>query len=220
MHIPLAKYGMREMIVSALLCLVLGVALGWIMPWLALIPAIFYLWVLSFFRNPARTAPGGPDTVVSPADGKITFVGEVDEPEFIGGRALKISIFLSVFNAHLNRAPLSGRVAFLKYTEGKFINAMNEKSSQVNENNLIGVVCDEGPGMKMLIKQVSGAIARRIVCDVTMDQPLERGQILGMIKFGSRTDLFLPLDGGKTFTPSVNVGQAVKAGLSVLGVLQ
>ena len=145
-----------------------------------------------FFRDPDR-APGisGDDVVISPADGKVVFCGEINEPEFLGGRAKMISIFMSPVNVHVNRIPVNGTVKFLKYIKGEYIVAFDEKSSDRNERMLIGI---ENKGNKILFKQIAGFIARRIVCELSENQTVKVGERFGMIKFGSRVDVILPLN--------------------------
>lgn len=180
----------------------------------ALLPLAFSAW---FFRDPERAIPAGPGILVSPADGRVTEISEVDEPEFIGGRAHKIGIFLSVFNCHVNRAPCAGRVAYLNYTPGEFLNAMNPQSSTRNESNYIGFADTEAGGMNIGVKQIAGLIARRIVCARKAGDRVARGERLGMIKFGSRTELYVPA--GRGFLAEVSVGQAVAGGRTILGRL-
>jgi phosphatidylserine decarboxylase len=173
-----------------------------------------------FFRNPRRTLPAGPGLFVSPADGRVTEVTRVEEGEFIGGPALKVGIFLSIFNVHLNRSPCSGRVAFLKHRDGLYLDARNPASSRENESQAIGILRDGGDGaegLRVLVRQVSGAIARRIVCPLREGDPVARGRIVGMIKFGSRTELFVAVPAsGPPPEVLVQVGDAVKAGETVL----
>jgi phosphatidylserine decarboxylase len=155
--------------------------------------------------------------VVSPADGHVTHIEEAEEPAFLGGPALRISIFLSIFDVHLNRAPLDGRVAYVQYREGGFLNAMRSDSAASNEANDIGLETDEPRAPRVLVRQIAGLIARRIVCEAAPGASLRRGEVFGMIKFGSRTDLFLPRDSGLELR--VKVGDAVRAGATVLGEL-
>ncbi|MFW5856965.1 MAG: phosphatidylserine decarboxylase family protein [Planctomycetota bacterium] len=216
-HFPgLTPYGNREVVLTGLFALVLcyiAVAVG--LPWLCIVPAVLYGWALAFFRDPKRTPPENPNAVVSPADGTVTHVLERDEPDFVGGRALMVGIFLSIFNVHLNRAPFAGTVRFLAYRRGRFHDARSELSSGQNEANSIGIEIDRPGAPRVLVKQIAGAVARRIVCDVASGDRVERGQVVGMIKFGSRTEIYIPVDAG--FTPKVQVGDKVKAGTTVLG---
>lgn len=209
------------MLLSTLACLVTGVCfvgvLGGMWAWVMLPVGLVWAWSLSFFRNPSRTIPSDPNAVLSPADGTITHIMEVDEETFMGGRCLMIGIFLSVFNVHLNRAPFAGTVAHVQYTPGHFHDARTEESSKENERNDIGFLVDDKRMPRVMIRQISGAIARHIVCDTQIDRAHAAGDILGMIKFGSRTELYIPVDA--PLAVSVKVGDTVKAGETVMGVL-
>jgi phosphatidylserine decarboxylase len=177
--------------------------------WIAAIPVLFALFFLWFFRDPTRRIPSGPGEVVSPADGVVT---EADWIETAGGSRFRISIFLNVFDVHVNRAPVGGTVKAVEYREGAFLNAMKPECGLLNEQTL--VVIDAG-GYEVSYKQIAGLLARRIVCPVKPGQRLERGERVGMIKFGSRTDVLLPGDA----SPRVRTGMRVKGGSTVLAVL-
>jgi len=182
-----------------------------------LVAALLAGFFVLFFRNPRRTVPVGSGLLVSPADGTIWDVEEVDEPDFIGERCLRIGIFLSIFNVHVNRTPASGRVAYVQYREGAFHDARSTQAGDVNESNAIGLVRLEGSGpeeVKLLVKQISGAIARRIICPLTVGQGVTRGGLIGMIKYGSRTELYVPLSSGGQ--ARVKVGDKVQGGVSIL----
>ncbi len=215
-HWGLAKWGYREAAASAVIAGAIGVIVAYLAspPWAA-IPAVIGIWAVSFFRDPARAVPEEAHAVVAPADGKVVDVDEVDEPDFIGGRCHRIGIFLSIFNVHINRAPFAGSVKMVQYVPGKFLNALKADSARLNENNSIGIETEIGP---MLVRQIAGAIARRIACDCREGDSLERGEKFGMIKFGSRTELYIPVEAG--FTPSVKVGDKVRAGSSIMGMLK
>ncbi len=175
--------------------------------WLGVLPlgfAAFFLW---FFRDPRRTIPHGVGLVVSPADGKVTSVETVRTPE---GERMRISIFLNVFNVHVNRAPVSGVVREVRYQKGAFVNAMDAASADRNEQNIC--VMEAADGYEVIFKQIAGLLARRIVFRHVVGDRLERGQRVGLIKFGSRTDLILPVD----TDVRVQVGAAVKGGSTVL----
>lgn len=190
--------------------------------WLYLVPpiilAVIFGWVLWFFRDPPRRIPKEAGLIVSPADGVVTHLDEAEEGEYIGGNALRCSIFLSIFDVHLNRAPASGKVEHVVHRQGKFYDARNEESLAKNENKDIGFAPDE-PGMpsRMVVRQSTGAIARRIICPVVPGMELRRGEKYGMIKFGSRTTLFLAKDARVEWR--VRVGDKVKAGETVLAVV-
>ena len=168
--------------------------------------ALFFLW---FFRDPERRIPAGPGEIVSPADGVVT---EAEWIETAGGSRLRLSIFLNVFDVHVNRAPVAGTVKAVEYREGSFLNAMKPESVIVNEQTL--VVIDAG-GYEVSYKQIAGLLARRIVCAVKVGDRLERGQRVGMIKFGSRVDVLLPADA----VPKVKTGTRVKGGSTIVAVL-
>jgi len=170
--------------------------------------------IVWFFRDPKRTVPAQPGLLVSPADGKITEVTDLDHDDFIGGPAVRIGIFLSIFNVHINRMPCAARVIKLKYSPGKFLNAMNPDSSLVNENLWIGLEESAPPHRPLIVRQVSGLIARRIVSTLRPGQELPRGFKFGMIKLGSRTELILPRVPGLNI--STKIGQKVTAGETVL----
>ena len=148
------------------------------------------IWVVAFFRDPERSWALGDRNIVAPADGKVVSVIETDEPAFHGGRALRISIFMNVFDCHVNRYPVSGTVAYRHYNSGKFGHAAAEKSSLANEQSSVGVAAARG---KVLIRQIAGLVARRIVTDHQVGTEVHQGDRLGMIRFGSRVDLFLPV---------------------------
>ncbi len=165
---------------------------------------------LAFFRDPKRTIPPG-DAPVSPADGKVVDISNCYEEHFLKEEAVKVGIFLSIFNAHVNRSPLAGVVKFQKYQPGKFLNALSKDSALKNECNWIGVVSN---GRQAVVRQISGAIARKIFSDVQVGQELGRGDKLGIICYGSRTEFFAPK---RLFKTSVQVGDHVKAGQTILG---
>jgi phosphatidylserine decarboxylase len=167
------------------------------------------VWVVAFFRDPERPWALGERLVLAPADGKVVSVIETDEPTFHGGRALRISIFMNVFDCHVNRYPVGGTVAYRHYNPGKFGHAAAEKSSLDNEQSSVGVAAEPG---KVLVRQIAGLIARRIVTDHEVGTVVHQGQRLGMIRFGSRVDLFLPA-GTRTL---VNPGDTTRAGITVV----
>jgi phosphatidylserine decarboxylase len=174
---------------------------------------VLWLFVISFFRDPERKIPSNPDALVSPADGTITHIGEVDDADFPGDRAFRISIFLSVFNVHVNRAPRTGRVVDIRYFPGGFLDARHDDCPFRNEQ--LWVDLEENPSRRFLrVKQISGAIARRIVCWLKPGEEVKAGDRFGMIKFGSRTDVLLPAD--EEFDLNVKVGDKVNGGISVL----
>ncbi|MGE0713568.1 MAG: phosphatidylserine decarboxylase [Planctomycetota bacterium] len=180
---------------------------------LAALPFGFGLFVLSFYRDPERSGPDDPELLLSPADGVVTDIGEVDEPHYLGGRALRVGIFLSPLNVHVNRVPAAGVVETVHHQPGKCLPATGPRCIDENEATLLGLRTADG--LRLGLRQVTGALARTIVCGVQPGTKLARGERYGMIKLGSRTELLLPLDAG--FEPAVTIGQAVRGGLTVLG---
>ncbi|RCK77822.1 MAG: Phosphatidylserine decarboxylase [Candidatus Ozemobacter sibiricus] len=162
-----------------------------------------------FFRDPERAIPSGEGVIVSPADGRVVGIETVDQVPFLDGPAQRISIFLSIFDVHINRAPIEGKVTWRQYNPGRFLPANVPKASLDNEQNSIGI---EDGGYKVLVRQIAGIIARRIVCWVDPGQAVARGERFGLIRFGSRTDLFLPLSA----KVAVTVGQKVQGGSTII----
>jgi phosphatidylserine decarboxylase len=188
-----------------------GILVGWLThPAWAVIPfllAFFFLW---FFRDPERIISQEPGEVVSPGDGKVTDVSPVSEGN---ERLTRVSIFLNVFNVHVNRSPITGTIREIRYQRGQFLNAMNKVSAEQNEQNIVAV---EGDGQRVVFKQIAGLLARRIVFHPKVGDHLERGQRVGLIKFGSRVDVLFDASA----RVSVKVGDHVKGGSSVLAYLQ
>ena len=181
--------------------------------WLAaFVLLLLALWVAYFFRDPERVGERGPSLIVSPADGKLIMITEVDEPSFIRGRAVRLSIFMNVFNVHVNRYPVSGKIGYVHYNKGKFFNAAAEKSSLENEQMSVGI---EAPSYRVLVRQIAGLIARRIMTYSKVGQEVKQGDRMGIIRFGSRVDVFLPP--GSTIR--AKLGDATTAGVTVLGEL-
>jgi len=174
---------------------------------------IGWAFVLFFFRDPDRDIPSSPNALLSPADGKVTHVGEVDEPDFPGGRAFRVSIFLSVFDVHVNRIPRTSQVVSLRYFPGRFLDARNPECAIQNEQLWIDLE-ESGSPRLIRVKQISGAIARRIVCWLKPGQTVWAGERFGMIKFGSRTDVYVPAN--QALEVNVKVGDKVKGGSTVL----
>ncbi len=166
-------------------------------------------WVVYFFRDPEREGERGDRLVISPADGKVVLITEVDEPAFVRGRATRISVFMNIFSVHVNRYPVSGTVRYVQYNPGKFLNAAVEKSSLENEQMSVGI---ESPLGRVVVRQIAGLIARRIVTYSRDGDRAEQGARFGLIRFGSRVDVFVPT----TCTVRVAVGQQASAGLTVL----
>lgn len=167
------------------------------------------VWVVAFFRDPLRTGARGDHVIIAPADGKIVSIIPIDEPEVVGGAAVRISIFMNVFNVHVNRYPSNGKITFRRYREGKFINAAHEKAALENEQSDIGLLTPRGP---VLVRQIAGLIARRIVTDHETGMAVTQGDRLGLIRFGSRVDVFVPA--GTTIR--VKEGDMTKAAHTVI----
>jgi phosphatidylserine decarboxylase len=244
MRIPLTKYGWPQVVIypAIVLAAMLIVALSaiffmpiWTVICLITILGIILIIMLSFFRDPARICPVDNNLLLSPADGKVTDIKIVQENSFIGGAALRISIFLSIFNVHINRSPCNVKVEKITHKTGQYKNALNPQSSMINESNQIDLIRTDNPKDKLIVRQISGAIARRIVCRTAVGQELAGGEQFGMIKFGSRTELYIAVDSSncvslKARYPEqddtgqsqckisclVQIGDKVKAGLTAL----
>lgn len=185
---------------------------SWALWLFAILVTLLALWVAYFFRDPERTGERGAHIVVAPADGKLIMITEVDEPAFMQGRAMRLSIFMNVFSVHVNRYPLDGTVKYVHYNKGKFLNAAAEKSSLENEQSSVGI---ESGSYRVLVRQIAGLIARRIVTYSQMGQQVKQGDRMGMIRFGSRVDVFLPMDARLR----VQLGTLTTAGTTVLAEL-
>ena len=181
--------------------------------WLAaFVLLLLALWVAYFFRDPERTGERGPSLVVAPADGKLIMITEVDEPTFIEGKALRLSIFMNVFNVHVNRYPIDGVVRYIHYNKGRFLNASTDKSSLENEQMSVGI---EAAQRRVLVRQIAGLIARRIVTYSKLGEKVKQGDRLGIIRFGSRVDVFLPPGSAVR----ARLGDITTAGVTVLADL-
>ena len=182
--------------------------------WLvAFVLTLLALWVAYFFRDPERVGERGQQLVIAPADGKVVQIADVDEPAFVQGKTRRISIFMNVFNVHVNRYPVSGTVKYVHYNKGKFINAAADKASLENEQASVGIEAESG--YRILVRQIAGLIARRIVTYSKVGERVNQGDRLGIIRFGSRVDVFVPA----TTAVRVHVGQATYAGVTVLAEL-
>lgn len=208
MRVPISK----ECMPYVLFCLVLLAVTGLFSRQLTIIPIVLLLFILYFFRNPEREIPVGDNLILSPADGRIMDIREVYDDSFINGHAIKVTIFLSLFNVHVNRSPISGKVMYRKYRPGKFFPAFKSHASELNERNTIGI---ENDNTKILVHQITGFVARRIVCYVDKNDYLKMGERFGLIKFGSCTEIVVP----DSVQIEVKVGQTVKGGKTIIGRL-
>lgn len=212
----LTRYGLdvvfRMLLIAGALitCALLFVRVDAIKYALIGVVAVLVILVLNFFRDPERRTPAGNGCILSPADGRVVIIKNGFEPEYLQQEAVQISIFMSPLDVHVNRIPVSGTIQYVKHVRGEFTAAFKEKSSDANERLLIGMEC--GNGQKIFFKQIAGAVARRIVAEVAVGQSRENGERFGMIKFGSRVDIFLPKDSNI----QVQLHDRVIAGESIL----
>jgi phosphatidylserine decarboxylase len=221
--LPLTRHGWREMLIGSVVLVGTGTVLGW---WtgiwgLSLVVLPVLIWLFAFFRDPERAVPVEQHRMVSPADGVVSDITDIEHNDLLGGPCVRVGIFLSVFNVHVNRAPCDARVIDVQYKKGRFINAMkhNEASSD-NESNTIVLAEPEGdkPRPIAVVKQIVGLIARRIICTSGVGDVVRRGDRIGMIKFGSRTELYIPT----WLKPKIEVqiGQKVRGAADVIAVLE
>jgi len=213
-RLPFARWGLAELQIMGWPLLGLTVVLAYFFWYLALAPGVILCLVIYFFRDPPRRVPKEPGLLVAPADGKICELAHLEHDEFIGGPAVRIGIFLSIFNVHINRSPAAARVIAVRYTPGEFLGALNPESARRNENTWIGLEEQSSPHRKLVVRQISGIIARRIVCDLRPGELIARGEKFGMIKLGSRTELILPDSEGLKI--EAELGRRVKAGSTIL----
>jgi phosphatidylserine decarboxylase len=221
MKIPLTRYGWPQMVFypAALIVFMIVLYFGanpttpeWIIQFVEIALGIVLIWALSFFRDPEREVPEDKNILIAPADGTIADIETVDELDFIGGKAIRVGIFLSIFDVHINRSPCRAKIEKITYREGQFLDARNPESGRANESNDLWLTRIESPNDKLIVRQISGAIARRIVCKAEPGQNLAAGEKFGMIKFGSRTEVYVPArDEVKCL---VKTGDKVKAGLT------
>ncbi len=210
----ITKYGYNTISLVLALCLILGIAAFLIhsLPVRLILSAVIIfllVFTFNFFRDPERSTPAGENIVISPADGTVLFIKEVTEEKFIKGKAKQISVFMSPLNVHVNRIPLSGKVEYLQYHKGEYLVAYDDKASELNERNEIGITGKLG---KVLYTQIAGFVARRIVSELKMGDNVVIGERFGMIKFGSRVDVIVP----ETLTTSLKKGDKVFAGETIL----
>jgi phosphatidylserine decarboxylase len=211
-RLPLTSYGLREIVGGSAVCLA-AVALGWLACW-PLVPLALAAWaaLLAFFRDPERVDRSGPHDVVSPADGTVTDIEEAHAPAFLEGPTRRVGIFMSVADVHVNRAPVTATVRHVQHVPGSFHDARRPISRTENELNLLGLELPDG--RRLLVNQIAGVIARRVVCRVAVGDALRKADRFGMVKFGSRVELYLPLGDG--YDVRVRRGDRVTAGVSVL----
>ena len=204
----------RPFIAAALVVLALLALLAWRMggAWrvglLVWLPVA--LWVPAFFRNPLRQGPRDPGLILAPADGRVVSVAPVDEPDYLRGRVTRVSVFMNLFNVHVNYHPMDGVVEYRQYRPGKFVNATLDKASVDNEQMSLGL---RSGGRRLMVRQIAGLIARRIVTDPQIGDTVGQGSRLGLIRFGSRVDTFLPGNA----EPRVRVGDRTVGGVTVIG---
>ncbi len=212
-RVPLTSFGTVEIILYGALPLAAGVLLLARGHWWAGLPlCVIALFVFWFFRDPERTIPAEAGLLVSPADGVVLNVLDVDEPLYLAGRGTRVGVFLSVLDVHVNRAPAAGVVEMVRYTPGRFRDARDARCSAENESNAVGIRLDDGS--RILLRQVAGLIARRLVLDVKQGDRVERGQRIGMMKFGSYAEVIVPAGSG--LLPAVSLKEKVKAGDTIL----
>jgi phosphatidylserine decarboxylase len=217
--LPITRHGLREIVIGSIVLACIAAGLGFVHWSLTLLIVPLWIWLLAFFRDPHRTLPAEQHAMVSPADGKVTDIMELDHIPELNGPGVRVGIFLSVFSVHINRAPCDGKVLAVNYKKGKFINAMSHNNaSEQNESNTV-VIGDAADGRPIaVVKQIVGLIARRIICTAQVGQTVDRGQRIGMIKFGSRTELYI----AKHLQPQVvvRIGQAVSGAADVIATTQ
>jgi len=213
----IAREGFGPILTGLAVTIVLMLLSAWlengVLSVFAFVAALLTLFIVFFFRDPERRCNRQPGLLVSPADGRILDVERIPHHDFIGGEASKVSIFLSIFDVHVNRIPVDGSVEYVKYRPGKFFRAFLDKASEENEQTEIGIITDSG--QRLVVKQIAGLIARRIVCRLSEGDRVDTGARFGMIRFGSRTELLLPADA----EVSVKKGEHVKGGETVIGYL-
>lgn len=215
-RLPVTRWGWAEIVIFGGPLLVATVLLAWLGgPWwlVAVVPAVLLAFLVYFFRDPPRRIPDSAEAIVAPADGTVTDVTPLAHYDFLDGPAVRIGIFLSIFNVHINRAPRSARVVEMHYQPGEYLNAMNPASSERNEFMWIGFEEPDAPHRRLAVRQISGLIARRIVCSLSPGQTVTRGEKFGMIKFGSRTELILPAGAVQIV---VRPGDKIRAGSHVV----
>jgi len=220
-RLPFARWGLAELQLMGWPLLAVTIALTMLawspwpaVAWTAIVPAAMLAIVVYFFRDPPRRIPGQSDVLVAPADGKVVEITHLEHDEFIDGPAVRIGIFLSLFNVHINRAPSECRAIELRYSPGLFLNAMDPQSAIRNESLWIGLEEEAPPHRRLVVRQISGLVARRIVCELAPGDVVSRGHKFGMIKLGSRTELYFPA--GEDLQIEAELGQKVLGGETIL----
>ena len=202
--------------IAGVLAAVIGVSMLAVSGFLIALWFVFTLFTAYFFRDPSPRVPAGANLVVSPGHGRVDVIDTITEPQFMGGECRRISMFLSLFNVHVQNAPLPGRIAFFRYTEGQFLNAMHADCAAVNENVLIGIEAAEPRGAKACVRLIAGILSRRIVPWVSAGDDVARGDRISLIQFGSRVELYLPMSA----TVQTRLGDKVVGGETVLAVFE
>jgi phosphatidylserine decarboxylase len=226
-HSGKARKAAFKLILIALVAVVVLLAMGVVATLFAaaiyvLIPILFILWILFaiftlyFFRDPEGRAPVGANLVVSPAHGKVDVIDTTTEPQFMGGECRRVSIFLSVIDVHVQKAPVGGKIAFYKYTAGEFLSALKTESATHNENVLLGFEASDPPGRRIGVRLIAGVLARRIVPYVQAGDAVARGERISLIQFGSRADVCLPMDS----KIKVKLGDHVVGGETILATFE
>lgn len=203
----------KDAFIYIVVLLLLSVVLYFLFLPLSIACMVLLAFVAFFFRNPSRKVPEDKNIIVSPADGTVMSVVETDEPLFLKSKGIKISIFLSIFNVHINRSPIEGTVAYTDYRPGKFLPAFKSHASEINERNSIGI--EGNNGTRVLVHQITGFVARRIVCWVKQGDNLKMGERFGLIKFGSCTEIIVPAN----VEIKVKPGDKVKGAQTIIGVI-
>jgi len=214
--IALSGAGVLLLLLAALIGKYLGtfvLQIGWVF---GVLWVLFVIFTFYFFRDPDPLPPTAPGLVIAPGHGKVDTIDTTTETEFMGGECQRISIFLSVFDVHVQNAPLTGRIAFFKHTPGQYLNAMRADCAQFNENVLLGIESVDPRGEKIGVRLIAGLIARRIVPFVAQNDPILRGERISLIQFGSRVDVYLP----KNAKVKVKLGDCVVGGLTVLAAFE
>jgi phosphatidylserine decarboxylase len=206
-------YGVLAGIALFFLIMVIGsiVTQNIILKVLAVLSMVFLFFSIYFFRDPDRLVPDVSNAIISPADGKVIVIDEVYEPDFFKAKVKKVSIFMSVLDVHVNRIPISGKVTYFDYHRGAFFPAYKDEAALQNEHTTIGI---ENEDVKVLFRQIAGILARRIVCHIREGNLVKQGDRFGMIKFGSRVDIFLPLE----VEIKVELNDKVRAGETIIGI--